>query len=75
MFVARITGIAHLFWNFTEVSVEIVISSDFHWFHQIEYFGGPVLKSVYFLRNSNDSGHPVCSESIKMMNATDSLRV
>jgi len=37
------------------------------------YFGGPVLESLYFLRKSNDSGHPVCSQSIKMMSATDFL--
>ncbi len=73
MFVAWITEIAHLFWNFTEVSVEIVISSNFNWFHQMGYFGGPVLESLYFLRKSNDSGHPVCSQSIKMMSATDFL--
>ena len=75
MFVAKSTEIVHLLWILTEVSVEIVISSDFNWFHQMEYFGGPVLKSMYFLRNSNDSGHPVCSKSIKMTNATDFLRV
>ena len=49
----------------------LVLSS----FHQMEYFGGPVLKSMYFLRNSNDSGPPVCSKSIKMMNVADFLRV
>ena len=34
-----------------------------------------MLKSLYFLRNSNDSGPPVCSKSIKMMNVADFLRV
>ena len=34
-----------------------------------------MLKPLYFLRNSNDSGPPVCSKSIKMMNVADFLRV
>ena len=32
---------------------------------RMRYFGGPVLEYLYFLWYFNDSGHPICSNSIK----------